>query len=336
MPNEGTTSTSPEATRAVNYEELTRYFRDMQRIRRAEEEAARAYAQGKIGGFLHLYIGQEALGVGACAAIEPNDYVITTYRDHGFALARGMTMRAMIAELYGKEPGCSKGLGGSMHLFDAEHRMMGGYGIVGGHIPLGAGFAFASKYKGENDVTLCFMGDGAVPIGDFHEGLSLAALWKLPVVFIIENNQYSMGTPLERTHAVRDLTLKGAGYGMPTDRFHVEDVLDVKERIGVAVKRAREEHTPTLIEAVTYRFRGHSMSDPGKYRTAEEVEAQKQRDPLFKARTDLIAAGREAEVLKIEAEVEAEVADALAFSESAPEPGPEILEATTYVGPFAR
>jgi pyruvate dehydrogenase E1 component alpha subunit len=336
MPNDGTTSASPQAAPAVNHEELTHYFREMMRIRRAEEESARAYAQGKIGGFLHLYIGQEALGVGACAAIEPSDYVITTYRDHGFALARGMTMRAMMAELYGKEPGCSKGLGGSMHLFDAEHRMMGGYGIVGGHVPLGAGFAFASKYRGLNDVTLCFMGDGSVPMGEFHEALSMSSLWKLPIVFIIENNQYSMGTPLERTHPIRDLTLKGPGYGVPTDRFQVEDVLDVKARIGEAVRRAREEHTPTLIEAITYRFRGHSMSDPGKYRSPEEVEAQKHRDPLFKARNQLVAAGREAEITKIEAEIEAEIADALAFAESAPEPQVELLEATTYVGPFAR
>ena len=335
MPNEGNTSTSPSATAAVNLEELTGYFREMMRIRRAEEESARAYAQGKIGGFLHLYIGQEALAIGAVAAIEKNDYLITTYRDHGFALARGMTMRAMIAELFGKEAGCSKGLGGSMHLFDAANRMMGGYGIVGGHVPLGAGFAFASKYRGEKDVTLCFLGDGSVPIGDFHEALSLAGLWKLPIVFIIENNAYSMGTPLERTHAIKDLTLKGPGYGIPTDRFHVDDVLEVKERIGVAVKRAREESMPTLIEALTYRFRGHSMSDPGKYRTAEEVEAEKERDPLFKARKQLVDAGLESTVVRIEAEIEGEISDAIAFADSAPEPSEAILEAVTYVGPFA-
>ncbi|MET0593066.1 MAG: thiamine pyrophosphate-dependent enzyme, partial [Polyangiaceae bacterium] len=204
-------------------------------IRRVEEESARAYAQGKIGGFLHLYIGQEAVAVGACAALKPEDYVVGTYRDHGLAIAKGTSAKQVMAELYGKETGCSKGLGGSMHLFDAEHNMLGGYGIVGGHIPLAAGVAFASKYRQDGRVTLCFFGEGSVSIGGFHEACSLAALWKLPVVFICENNEYSMGTPLSRTMSVDDVSLKAGAYGMAKDRLFVRDVLDVEARVAEAV-----------------------------------------------------------------------------------------------------
>src|SRR6478672_10864936 len=189
-------------------ERLAGYYRKMLLIRRCEEESARGYAQGKIGGFLHLYIGQEAVAVGACAALKPDDYVVGTYRDHGLAIAKGMPVREVMAELFGKVTGCSKGLGGSMHLFDAERHMLGGYGIVGGHIPLAAGVAFASKYRDDKRVTLCFFGEGAVSIGGFHEALSLAALWKLPIVFICENNEYSMGTPMSRTMSVEDVSVK--------------------------------------------------------------------------------------------------------------------------------
>ncbi len=316
-------------------ESLVSMYQQMQRIRRVEEEAARAYAQGKIGGFLHLYIGQEALAVGACATLTPRDAIVTTYRDHGFALARGMSSRALMAELFGKDTGCSRGLGGSMHLFDAEHRMLGGYGIVGSHVPLAAGVAFAAKYRGEPTVTLCFLGDGAVPIGDFHEGLSLAGLWKLPVVFVIENNEYSMGTPLERTHAIKDLTLKAQGYGMASDRFNVDDVRTVRDRLAVAVERARKEGAPTLIEALTYRYRGHSMSDPGKYRTPEEVEAHKARDPLARLRAELVEGGVEARLQTLDEQIEAEVMDALRFADESPEPAESLLAETVYVGPFA-
>ncbi len=252
---------------------------------------ARAYAQGKIGGFLHLYIGQESVGVGSIAALNPDDYVIGTYRDHGLAMAKGMPARAVLAELFGKATGCSQGLGGSMHLFDAEHHMLGGYGIVGGHIPLAAGVAYASKYQGNGRVTLCFFGEGSVTIGSFHEALSLAALWKLPIVFICENNEYSMGTPLARSLSLEDVSQKALGYAMARDRFFARDVLEVKARIGEAVERARDESEPTLVEVRTYRFRGHSMSDPGKYRTPEEIEAQKKLDPLLRAREQLVAVG---------------------------------------------
>jgi pyruvate dehydrogenase E1 component alpha subunit len=314
--------------------DLRDLYREMLRIRRLEEEAARAYAMGKIGGFLHLYIGQEAVAVGACAALRKGDYVITTYRDHGLALAKGMTSRTLMAELYGKKTGCSHGLGGSMHLFDAENHMLGGHAIVGGHIPLAAGVAFANKYKGEDKVTLCFFGDGAVSIQGFHEGVSLAALWKLPIVFICENNEYSMGTPLSRTMSVEDVSLKATGYGIPGDRFIATDVLEVKKRLGVAIERARKDSIPSLVEVRTYRFRGHSMSDPGKYRTAVELEEHKKKDPLALARATL-EKDDHAALEAVEKGVEEEIADAVKFAEDSPDPEPSILAATTYEGPFA-
>ena len=315
---------------------LAELYRQMLLIRRCEEEAARAYAQGKIGGFLHLYIGQEAVAVGSIATLKPEDYVVTTYRDHGVAIAKGMSAKAMMAELFGKVTGCSKGLGGSMHLFDQKTHMLGGYGIVGGHIPLAAGVAFASKYRADGRVTLCYFGEGAVSIGGFHEGVSLAALWKLPIVFICENNEYSMGTPLSRTMSVEDVSMKALGYGIDRDRFFVNDVLEVEQRIGEAVQRARELSLPTLVEVRTYRFRGHSMSDPAKYRTQQELEERKQKDPLFKARTQLINEGYGEPRLKaLEDEVEREVMDAVKFADESPEPDPSILEQTTYDGPFA-
>ncbi len=306
---------------ATPRDELLPLYRQMQLIRRVEEEAARAYVQGKIGGFLHLYIGQEAIAVGTEAAIRKTDNVITTYRDHGFALVRGTSARAVMAELFGKDSGCSRGLGGSMHMFDRENRFFGGHGIVGGHVALASGMAFKAAYLEEKDVTLCFFGEGATNIGGFHEGLSLAGLWKLPAVFVCENNQYSMGTPLSRTMAVTDLTTKAPGYGMARDRFEGHDVLLVRERIGEAVERARSGGGPTLVEILTYRFRGHSMSDPGKYRTSEEVEERKKRhDPVRLAAQRLLESGMtEDELAKVDAEIEEVVADAVRFAdESAP------------------
>ncbi len=315
---------------------LLDFYRQMLTIRRFEEEAARAYAQGKIGGFLHLYIGQEPIAVGAVAALQPTDYLLTTYRDHGMALARGMSCRAAMAELFGKVTGCSKGLGGSMHFFDVEHNMLGGYGIIGGHIPLAVGTAFASKYRGDGRVAIVFFGEGSVSIGDFHEAMSLAALWKLPVVFVCENNEYSMGTPMSRTMSVEDVSMKALGYGMARDRFFMDDVFQVKERLGEAIDRARTMSEPTLVEIRTYRFRGHSMSDPGKYRTPEELEERKKQDAVLRARIRLISEGLTEAVEKLEAQVEEEIADAVRFADESPEPGPELLEPTTYAGAFAR
>lgn len=311
-------------------EELLAQYRQMQLIRRVEEEAARAYLAGKIGGFLHLYIGQEAVAVGSEAAIRKTDWMIQTYRDHGHALVRGTSARQIMAELFGKDTGISRGLGGSMHMFDAEHRFLGGHGIVGGHIALGSGAAFRCKYLKTEDVVLCFFGEGATPIGGFHEGLTLAAIWKLPIVFVCENNQYSMGTPMERTNPTSDVTLKGAGYGMPTDRFEGHDVEVVVERMKAAVARARRGEGPTLVEILTYRFRGHSMSDPGKYRTSDEVDEMKRtRDPVKIARERLSARGVTEETLaKIDAEIETEVADAVAFAESSPPATRETMHAT--------
>jgi pyruvate dehydrogenase E1 component alpha subunit len=330
------TAVATATTVTSTAEHLARLYREMLLIRRVEEESARAYAQGKIGGFLHLYIGQEAVAVGALAALGPDDYVITTYRDHGIALAKGMSPRLLLAELFGKVTGCSKGLGGSMHMFDKEHHMLGGHGIVGSHIPLAAGAAFASKYRDDGRVTVCFFGEGAVSIGGFHEGMSLAALWKLPIVFICENNEYAMGTPLARSISVEDVSLKALAYGVERDRFFADDVLEVERRVGEAVKRARQHNLPTLVEVRTYRFRGHSMSDPAKYRTKAEEDEHKQRDPLLRARAALLEYGTpEAQLAELEQAVEHEVADALQFAAESAEPELRELEMATYKGAFA-
>ncbi|MBI5516380.1 MAG: pyruvate dehydrogenase (acetyl-transferring) E1 component subunit alpha [Deltaproteobacteria bacterium] len=333
LPRRGAPEAPQRGAKAVH--EHTALLRELHRtmllIRRFEEAAAKAYSQGRIGGFLHLYIGQEASAVGALSALGPEDYIVGTYRDHGLALARGMSARACMAELYGKATGCSRGMGGSMHFFDASRKMMGGYGIVGGHVPLAAGMAFASKYRKEKGVTLCFLGEGAVSIGDFHEALSLAALWHLPLVVVVENNEYAMGTPLERTLSVADVSLKALAYGMARDRFRADDVLTVREHFQTAVQRAREESLPTLLEVQTYRYRGHSMSDPGKYRTAEEVEARKRNDCVHRAELVLQEWGvTEEELQAVGRSVEAEVEDAVRFAEESPEPSEELIEALTY------
>ena len=248
-------------------QELTRMYREMLRIRRFEEAAARAYTQGKISGFLHLYIGQEAIAVATADLLQPGDRVVTTYRDHGFAIAQGCDAGACMAELFGKKDGLVGGVGGSMHFFAKDKGLWGGYAIVGGHIPVAAGHAFASKYTGDGAVTLCFLGEGAMHIGATHEGMHLAGLWRLPIVFCIENNRYAMGTPLARQSPVDDLTVRAPTYRMVSDRFVVADVQQTRDRLGKAIDRARKESQPSLVELQTYRFRGHSMSDPAKYRT---------------------------------------------------------------------
>jgi pyruvate dehydrogenase E1 component alpha subunit len=305
-----------EALQAQEKLNLLKYYRQMLGIRRLEEAAAKAYSQQKIGGFLHLYIGQEAIAAGAIGATEHNDYILTTYRDHGLAYAKGTSARACMAELFGKETGCSKGLGGSMHFFDKQNNFLGGWGIVGAHLPLAVGTAFASKYRGDGRVTLCFYGDGAVSQGAAHEAMSLAALWKLPVVFICENNMYSMGTPLSRTMSVEDASQKALAYGIARDQFDGNDVLLVRDRLAVAVKRAREESLPSVVEIRCYRYRGHSMSDPGLYRTKDEVEEYKRKDCLLIAERHLAGYGIGPEDLKaIDDEVKTEIEDAVTFAD---------------------
>ena len=318
----------------MDQELIADLYRQMQRIRRFEEEAARLYTERKIGGFLHLYIGQEAVAVGTCSVLEPRDYVTTTYRCHGFYLARGGDTGAGMAELLGKESGCSKGRGGSMHFYDTQHNMMGGWGIVGAHVPLAAGLAFAQKYQESGGVTLCFMGDGAINIGAFHEGLSLAALWRLPVVFVIENNYFAMGTPLEKTAASDDLSLRALGYPMARDVVDGHDVFAVRAGIHTAVRRAREQSLPTLIEARTYRYRGHSMADPAKYRTSSQVEEWKQRDPIKTLGEKMISLGMQSSKTRIEEEIEAEIASAVKFAEDSPWPAAETAGDYVYHQPY--
>src|SRR5687767_10447479 len=252
----------------------------MMLIRRFEERAGEMYAKAKIGGFLHLCIGEEATVVGATQALRDTDYLMSTYREHGQALARGTHPNAVMAELFGRVDGCSGGRGGSMHLFDWDKRFLGGYGIVGGSLPLSAGVALAADYQGSEDVILSMMGDGATNQGTFGETMNLAALWKLPVVFVIINNQFGMGTALHRHSAVTDLSLKAQGFGVPGTRCDGMDVLDVHDVVTNALMCAREERKPQLVEAVTYRFRGHSMADPEEYRTKDEVEEWRERDPI--------------------------------------------------------
>jgi pyruvate dehydrogenase E1 component alpha subunit len=249
-------------------------------IRRFEERAGEMYAKAKVGGFLHLCIGEEATIVGATQALRDGDYLMSTYREHGQALARGTEPNAVMAELFGRVDGCSGGRGGSMHLFDVERRFLGGYGIVGGNLPLAVGVALASDYSGTDDVTLCMSGDGATNQGTFGESMNLAALWSLPVVFLIINNQFGMGTALERHSAVTDLSRKAGGYGVPGSRCDGMDVLDVHACVSEALAKARDDRAPQLVEAVTYRFRGHSMADPEEYREKEEVEEWRRRDPI--------------------------------------------------------
>ncbi|MGB5810216.1 MAG: pyruvate dehydrogenase (acetyl-transferring) E1 component subunit alpha [Polyangiales bacterium] len=310
---------------------LLEQYRSMKLIRRFEEEAARNYAKGHIGGFLHLYIGQESIAVGAVDALQEQDYIFQTYRDHGIALARGMSPNAAMAELFGKDTGCSRGMGGSMHFFDVERNFLGGWAIVGGHIALAAGTAFKSKYNQEDRVTICFFGEGSTNIGGFHEAMSLAGLWKLPIVFVCENNQYAMGTPLERTSALKDLSIKAKGYAMAGDRFEGHDVSVVRERLAHAVDRARSGDGPTFIEVLTYRFRGHSMSDPAKYRSRTELEQKKQLDPLQVAHERLLGLGVEENALDdIDLEIDEVIDAAVKFAEESEPARAEVMHGTVY------
>jgi pyruvate dehydrogenase E1 component alpha subunit len=306
-----------------------RMLRQMLLIRRFEEKAAEAYALGKIGGFCHLYIGQEAVAAGSLAALRPDDYVISSYREHGQALVRGVPAKAAMAELYGKATGCSKGKGGSMHLFDATKRFMGGHGIVGGHVPLAAGIGFAIKYQGGDQVCLCYFGEAAVNIGAFHEALNMSSVYHLPVIFCCENNRYGMGTAFERVAAVTDVVEHACSYDMAAELVNGMDALAVYAATQRAVERARQGGHPTLLEVRTYRFMGHSMSDPlhGVYRTKDEVEEQKKRDPIIQLAAQLKEDGAldQAGVDALDAEVRAEVEEAVKFADESPDPEPAEL-----------
>ena len=309
---------------------LLDWYEDMLLVRRFEEKCAQLYGMGKIMGFCHLYNGQEAVSTGSIkGAITKDDYVITAYRDHGQAISKGVDPKAIMAELLGKRTGTTKGKGGSMHIFDNASNFLGGHAIVGSHLPLGTGVAFAIKYKSEKRVCLCFMGDGATNIGDFHESLNLASLWKLPIVYIIENNMYSMGTSVQRSSSVEDLAKKGLAYNIRSDFVDGSDVLEVYEKVKAAADHAKETYEPSLLEIRTYRHRGHSMSDPihGHYRTKEEVEEKKKTDPilLFGELLKKEGIADEDRFEDIDKRVKTLVDECVDFAENSPEPPPEDL-----------
>jgi pyruvate dehydrogenase E1 component alpha subunit len=302
-------------------------------MRKFEEKAGQLYGQQKIRGFCHLYIGQEAVMAGTISATRPEDSVITSYRDHAHALAKGMSANECMAELYGKVTGCSKGKGGSMHFFSKEHKMMGGHGIVGGQIPLGAGIAFAEQYLGTDNVNVCFMGDGAVRQGALNEAFNMAMLWKLPVIFVCENNGYAMGTSVKRTTNMMDIYKMGHAFDMPSAPVDGMDPVAVHNAMDEAVQRARAGEGPTFLEIRTYRYKGHSMSDPAKYRTKEELEEYKGKDPLITTKAAIMENkyADEAWFKEVEAEVKKVVDDAVKFAEESPYPDPSAIYEDVYV-----
>lgn len=312
---------------APNKETLLDWYRQMVLIRRFEEKCAELYQQGKIGGFLHLYIGQEATGVGIGAALRENDHIITAYRDHGVALARGLDPKAVMAEMLGKRTGVSGGKGGSMHLASKEKHFWGGYGIVGGHLPLAAGIALKAKYLEEDEVVVSLMGDGSTNIGYFHESLNLSAVWDLPVLWIVENNGYGMGTAVNRASGQPDLTKRGIAYGMEQDpgfelSFDGMDILDAYEHASKAIEWITKNGRPLFMESRTYRFQGHSMGDPERYRTKDEVARYAEGDPIGRFRDHLTEKykGIKPNLDKIEADVLQVIADAVDYAENSPVP----------------
>ncbi|MBI4521544.1 MAG: pyruvate dehydrogenase (acetyl-transferring) E1 component subunit alpha [Gemmatimonadetes bacterium] len=324
----------PKSLGGLSREALLDFLKEMLLSRRFEEAAEEAYAIGKIGGFCHLYIGQEAVGVGAIRAIRPDDYVITAYREHAQAINKGISPRAVMAELFGRSTGCSGGKGGSMHLFDASVNFMGGYAIVGGHVPLAAGFGWAIKYRGEDRVCLCFLGDAAVNQGSFHETLNMAAVWKLPVVYVVENNEYGMGTAYARVSTL-PIFERACSYDIPSTAVDGQDVVAVHTAVREYAERARRGEGPSLIEARTYRYKGHSMSDPvhGVYRSKEEVEDRMSHaDPIVLLRSRMEAVGLidQATMDALDNEVRAVVADAVKFADASPVADPSQLYTHVY------
>ena len=313
--------------------QLLEFYRQMRLIREFERECERQYTRGNIKGFLHVYSGEEAIAVGAIACLGPEDYIVTHYRDHGHALARGMDTNGIMAELFGKATGVSKGKGGSMHLFDSSKNFMGGYAIVGGQLPVAAGLALASQYNGERRVAMCFMGDGALNEGEFHETMNLAAVWNLPMVFFCENNLYGMGAPSAETLAVHQQMYRLAdAYGMANYRVDGNDVIAVHELMLDVVHEVREGKGPAFIEARTYRIQGHSIADPANYRPEEEVEYWRSQDPIPRYRELLSGEGvaSEGELDEIDAQVLDEVVAAAEFAETSPFPPPEELYTHVY------
>jgi pyruvate dehydrogenase E1 component subunit alpha len=329
---------SDQDLQGLDRETLRDLYYQMLLIRRFEEKSAESYSMGKIGGFCHLYIGQEAVAVGAISAIRPDDYVLASYREHAHAIAKGISPEAVMAELYGKAGGCSSGKGGSMHMFDKDVNFLGGHAIVGGQIPLATGVAFASKYKGTDQVTLCFFGEAAVNQGAFHESLNMAQLWKLPCIYICENNQYGMGTSLERAMSFQDISQKARAYEIAAEHVDGMDVLAVRAATQRAVERARKQSLPTLLEVSTYRFMGHSMSDPGKYRTRAEIEKHQERDPLklFSAMLNESGIVNDHELAEMDEKVRDKVERAARFADESPEPAAEELYTHVYANPISR
>ncbi len=323
-------------TNELSRDELLELYRQMVLIRRFEEKSAELYAEGKIGGFLHLYIGEEAIAVGGCKAMRPTDHLLTAYRDHGWAIARGLDPKRVMAELLGKATGVSGGKGGSMHLASAEHRYWGGHAIVGGHLPLAAGVGLEIRYNEKPDAVLCVLGEGTTNIGYFHESINLAAVWKLPVVFLVENNRYGMGTQVDRASAVSEIYQKGCAYDIAHRQIDGQDVFETYQVIKEALDLAREEG-PVLLEAITYRYVGHSMGDPERYRSKSEIEEWRARDPILRLETKLTDAGQasEADFARIRQDVEEELVEIVRFAEESPEPDDAALCEHVYVNPMS-
>jgi pyruvate dehydrogenase E1 component alpha subunit len=322
------TKPAAKAGAEISSEDLIRHYRDMLLIRRFEEKAGQLYGMGLIGGFCHLYIGQEAVVVGMLAAAEEGDTTITSYRDHGHMLACGMDPKGVMAELTGRSGGYSKGKGGSMHMFSAEKKFYGGHGIVGAQVPLGTGLGFAHKYRKDGKVSMTYLGDGAVNQGQVYESFNMAALWKLPVVYVIENNKYAMGTSVQRSAAGTKLCDRGEAYGIPGEQVDGMDVAAVRQAAAKALDYARSGKGPYILEMMTYRYRGHSMSDPAKYRTKEEVSKMRQEhDPIDRLRDRLLKEKHidEAGLKNIDREVKDQVSHATEFAQASPEPDPSEL-----------
>jgi pyruvate dehydrogenase E1 component alpha subunit len=311
-------------------------YQEMVVIRRLEERAAELYQKGKIGGFLHLYIGQEAVCTGITSVRQPQDRIITAYRDHGWAISTGIDPKLVMAELLGKVDGCSQGKGGSMHMADVDKNFWGGHAIVGAHIPIAAGMALGDVYQDNNDaVTICMFGDGATNIGFFHEGLNLSKVWNLPVLWVCENNQYGMGTSVKRASAVSEIRQKAEGYGMPNQRIEGMDIIEVREKVSKVLEQIRKEGGPYLLEVMTYRYRGHSMGDPERYRDKEEVTKWEESDPIGIFRKYLMdeKIATEAVLDELDQDAEKLVEDAIDFAESSPNPDDEALFENIYVEP---